>query len=46
MVSASDVNENQDFEGKLDTALLSKGKLKRGPTLNKRRSTIVPEALE
>ena len=40
----SDVNESQDFEGKLDTALLSKGKLKRGPT--KRRSTIVPEALE
>ena len=44
MVTASDVNENQELDGRLDTAILSKGKLKRGPT--KRRSTIVPEALE
>ena len=38
------MGESQDLERKLDTAVLSKGKLKRGPT--KRRSTIVPEALE
>ena len=47
MVTASDPGEQQESgEAPLDTAVLSKGKLKRGPTIRQRRATVVPGSHE